>query len=123
MTPQKRTELTQKMAEYGLSVMLTRDYDSLLTQLASLAQFERVMLSIAECNPAAAGMVSEIRSEQRRFTEPTGPARQMTVLDIPGILRDANQALHTALDRELQFRPELLPVATALFSSILCREV
>ena len=123
MTPQKRQELTKQLETYGLSVLLTRDFDSILIQLAKLAQFERIMVQIAECNPAAAGMLAEIRCEQRRFAEPNGPPRQMTVLDIPAVLREANSALHAALDRELQFRPELLPLATALFTRTLCQEV
>lgn len=122
MTPQKRAELTTQLATHGLSVLLTRDYDAILLQLAQLAQFERLMLQIADCNPAAAGMVGEIRSEQKRFTDCAGCSRPLDVLDIPAILNLANRALHEALDARRDVNPALITAATAAFICILCSE-
>ncbi len=122
MTPQKRAELTTQPAAHGLSVLLTRDYDAILLQLAQLAQFERLMLQIAACNPAAAGMVGETRSEQKRFTDCRGSSRPLEVLDIPSILNRVNRALHDALDAKRPVNPSLIPAATAAFVTILCQE-
>lgn len=122
MTPQKRAELATQLASHGLSVLLTRDYDAILLQLAQLAQFERLMLQIADCNPAAAGIVGEIRSEQKRFTDFPGSSRPLEVLDIPDILNWVNRTLHEALDAKRSVKPALITAATAAFITILCQE-
>jgi len=50
MTPEKYAELTKHLAGQGLTVLPTRDFDSILLQLARLAEFKRLMLQVAAGN-------------------------------------------------------------------------
>ena len=64
MKPETRQKLDEKLNQHGLSVLLTRDYDSILMQLARLAQFERLMLLAAAGNPAVEFAVEHVLREQ-----------------------------------------------------------
>ena len=122
MNPEKRATLETQLNEQGLSVLLTRDYDALLLQLARLAQFERLLLSAADGNPHLKFAVNQVQHEQRRFDGAVEACpRPLVVLDIPQTLREVNVALHAAIDSGCGIRPELIRPATAAFIGLICR--
>lgn len=69
MTPEKRTELQRTLKGHGLTVLLTRDYDAILQQLARLAQFERLMIQVAAGNPAVEFAVDHVTKQQNEIIE------------------------------------------------------
>ena len=125
MTPEKRAKLTKQLADHGLSVLLTRDFDSILIQLARLAQFERLMETKAEYDKRLAEIIKMIRLIQGpdniAHPENNGPCRSMDILDIPAILPVVNRALHVQLDKKALIDLHATEAATAAFIGILCR--
>lgn len=121
MTPAQRAQLEDTLQQHGLTVVLTRDYDSILLQLARLAQFERLVILEAECSSWVNTALERIRQEQQRFTPDERPeCRPMEILDIPEILGEVNRLLHRQLHRGAALRTEHLPAACAAFTGILC---
>ncbi|MFZ2949533.1 MAG: hypothetical protein WA003_08610 [Desulfuromonadaceae bacterium] len=118
MTPETRKKLEQKLNEHGLSVLLTRDYDSILLQLASLAQFKRLMLTNAP--PFCAADISAIcRSSD---IETDRDMRPMEILDIPVIGMELNRALQDQLDKRACISLHRVNAAVLAFVGILCAE-
>ena len=119
MTPDARKKLEQKLSGHGLSVLLTRDFDAILLQLARLAQFERLMLTAAAGNPAVEFAVDHVQREQsafidcdRDFTVP------LAVGNIPRILQAVNIELQQRLDSASHFYPDRLNAAIVAFTAI-----
>lgn len=122
MTPEKRVELTTLMAANGLSLLLARDFDALLLQLAHLAQFERLLLQAADGNPHLECAIAYVKKQQTLFDEPAADQRALELLDIPTILCRVSGALHEALATGNRINIDLTPTATAVFVKILCPE-
>lgn len=120
MTPETRAKLEQKLAEHGLTVLLTRDYDSILIQLARLALFERLV--ITNDHLFAAADVEALRHASRDI-ETADDTRLLTTLDIPTIGIEVHRALHNKLDSRVCIDPVRLNAAVAAFVGILCAEV
>ena len=122
MTPEKREELTRNLAGHGLSVMLSKDFDSILIQLARLAEFERLIVKSLPLYPSLNGLLQQIKTYQRCFTFDESPRGQlMELVDIPAILSSVNRELQLQLDQSACFDQADLPAATAAFIGILCR--
>lgn len=122
MTPEKQAELTRQFADHGLTVLLSKDFDSILIQLARLAQFERLMRQQAEENPWVMGGVAAVQAEQERFTPGVSRFRPaLELIDIPAILAAVNRELQAQYDASARFDQNDLSAATAAFIGILCR--
>ena len=121
MTPEKRAELIKHLASHGLSVLLTRDFDSMLIQLARLAQFERLLIQSSETNPWVRATLERIWNEQKMFVDNQNDIRRMEIIDVPTVLNSVNRALNDQLDQRAHINPEHLTAATAAFTAILCR--
>jgi len=125
MTPGKRAELDKQLNEQGLSVLLTKDFDSILIQLARLAQFERLLAARAEHDTRLADIITRTRiiqgSDHVAYPTDIEPSRPLEILDIPSILTDVHQALHDQLDKQATLKHESVHAATAAFIGILCR--
>jgi hypothetical protein len=67
MTPEKRNELIRSLNDTGMTVLLTRDYASMLLQLARLSQFERLMVTTAAGNPAVEFAVDNVHRQQMQI--------------------------------------------------------
>ncbi len=119
MTPEKREELTKQLAEHGLSVLLTRDFDAILLQLARLAQFERLMV-INEHLFNAVG-IAAIRASCG--VDSDNDLRPMEVIDIPLIGIEVNRATQIMLDKQAHIDLHRLPAAVLAFVGILSAEV
>lgn len=118
MTPEKREELTQQLADQGLSVLLTRDFDSILIQLARLAQFERLMITNDHLFDTAA-----VKSISRSCdVAADDDCRPMEILDIPTIEIELHRALHAQLDKQICINPFRVHAAVTAFIGILCAE-
>jgi hypothetical protein len=125
MTPEKRDKLTQQLAEQGLTVLMTRDYDAILLQLARLAQFERLLDGKAESDKRLAEIIRFIRLMQMPV-ESFRPgdiekARPLETLDVPTILTGVHKALHVQLDNCATVYHNSIHAATAAFIGILFR--
>lgn len=121
MTPEKRAELTAQLAQHGLSVLLTRDYDAILLHLARLAQFERLVMANGHLfNPADIEAIR--RSCDSGYPSAAG-IRLLDILDIPVILAAMNRELRRRMDEQTRIDPDRLSAATAAFIGILCAEV
>lgn len=118
MTPEKRAELTTQLAANGLTVLLTKDFDAIMLQLAHLAQFERLLLKAAAGNPPVEFVVEHVQSVQHYPVE----SRPMEILDIPWVLMAIHRALYEKLDKGAQLRPERLYAASAAFTGIICAD-
>lgn len=102
--------------------MLTKDYNTILMQLARLAQFERLMHLAANDLAGADLTLEQIRAEQRRFAmEGTDILRPMETLDVPTILAEVNKALHEQMDNQARLDFDSIHAATSTFTAILCR--
>jgi len=105
MSPETRAVLQSKLAENGLTVLKTDDYNSTLLQLSRLARFERLMLNTAAGNPVVETAVEHVRSRMdgavgaigRSPLQRPDPARRMEIDDIPMVLRSAHSGLHNYL--------------------------
>jgi hypothetical protein len=121
MTPEKRVELTTQLADHGLSVLLTKDFDAILIQLARLAQFERLIVTAAEGNPRLADAV-----KMARLIQDTAAASEshhpLAILDIPTIIIDLHRALHDMLDKQACIAPLRVHAAVAAFTGIIRAE-
>jgi hypothetical protein len=119
MTPEKREELTNQLSAQGLTVLLTRDFDGILMQLARLAQFERLVLIndhlrtlphietiLGVCNGGLVGAAA---------------LRPLEIADIPIVLTAAHKHLHDQLGRPAQLDPHTVDAAVTAFVAILCR--
>lgn len=122
MTPEKREQLTSDLAPHGLTVLLTRDYDATLMQLARLAQFERLMMRTAAGNPAVECAVEHVQCQQistypkgREFNVP------LETVHIPQILQAVNTELQRTLDSNGNLMPDRLTAAVLAFSAVLIR--
>lgn len=124
MTPEKRAELTAQLADYGLSVLLTKDFDSILIQLARLAQFERLVVNAAENNPRLADTVKMVRliQDSGSLTDDAGQRRPLAILDIPAIMIELHRALHDQLDKQVCINHLRVHAAVAAFVGILRAE-
>ena len=128
MTPEHRAKLELRMAEYnqglnpgGLSVLMTRDYDEILLQLAQLAQFQRLLLTAAAGNPAMEFAVEHVQREQAAMTDScAGFAVPLEILNIPTVLQAVNVELQKQLDATGTIHLQRLPAAVTAFSAILC---
>lgn len=124
MTPETRAKLEKSLNEHGLTVHLTRDIGAIMLQLARLAQFERLMHSVAAGNPAVEVAVEHVIREQRRCADHTPPDRRpLEVLDIPEVMTGLNRALHAKLGKQADISPVRLDAAIAAFCGVLCAEV
>lgn len=127
MTPEKREELTNQLADQGLSVLLTHDFDSILIELARLAQFERLMMTALENDPLELldVVMAEVRAQQE---EPPhvmlNPAdlRPMETIDIPWILMEVNRPLQAMLNKQTSIDIKRVHAAVAAFVGILRTE-
>jgi hypothetical protein len=122
MTPEKREKLTSDLAPHGLSVLLTRDFDGILLQLARLAQFERLMMLTAAGNPSVECAVEHVHCQQispvpspREFSEP------LETIHIPQLLQAVNVELQRAMDNGGNLMPDRVAAAVLAFSAILIR--
>lgn len=125
MTPEKRRELTTQLGDQGLYVIPTRDFDAILMQLARLAQFERMMLTVAAGNPAVEFAVEHVQCEQQappHMISDAAALRPLTTLDIPTVLNDVNRALHDQLDKQAHIDPLRAQAAALAFVGILRAE-
>ena len=126
MTPEKRRELTKQLADQGLSVLLTRDFDSILMQLARLAQFERMMVEMGEADKSHRVKDCIAVTRARQEAPPNMPGyeemRPLEILDIPTINIELHRALHDRLDKQVCINPLRLHAAVAAFVGILCAE-
>lgn len=117
MTPEKREQLTDHLAEHGLSVLLTKDFDAILMQLARLAQFERLMLTAAAGNPAVEFAVEHVRYEQGDDDN----TRPLEISDLPKVLTAAHKHLHDQLGKPARLDTHTVNAAVSAFVGILCR--
>lgn len=67
MTPEKREQLKKQLAAHGLTVILTKDFDSICLQLAGLVRFKRNMLKTAAGNPPVETAVQYVLNEEARL--------------------------------------------------------
>lgn len=125
MTPDRLIELQKQLADHGLTVMLTRNFDSLLLQLARLAQFERLMEGKAEHDKRLSETVKMVRLIQRPLTRRNDlvdtPSQPLEILDIPTILSTVNKELQTQLDNQARIDHDILPAAVGAFTTLLLR--
>ncbi|BCS54533.1 hypothetical protein [Geobacter sp. SVR] len=120
--PPAQRKIAAELAPHGLTVLLTRDYNSILLQLARLAQFERLVVNLAEADQSGrvADCIKCVRVLQTApHVAPGEDVRPMEVLDIPHIVTDVHRELHARLDRKTHISPERLHAATAAFVGIL----
>lgn len=120
MTPEKREELTKHLAGQGLFVLQTRDFDSILMQLARLAQFERLMISYSEGEKT--GLVRDLIKVAHVVTDHAdnpSDCRPLECVDIPSILADVNRELQAQMDRGAYIDHSTIHAATVAFSGIL----
>lgn len=113
MTSETRKELTDH-APHGQTVLLTRDYDILISRLARLEQNEHRLYTMADYSPILRAALEHIRAEQ--------PAVELTpleVLHIPAILAGVNRTLNEVCDRDGEVCLERLGVATRTFIRLL----
>lgn len=96
MTPETRSKLEKTLSDHGLTVVLTRDHNAMLLQLASLAEFKRLMLTAAAGNPAVEYTVSHVIKNQLQ-TKITQP---LSMEQIPAILAMVNRALYANMGGE-----------------------
>lgn len=115
MTPEKRAELTAQLADHGLSVLLTRDLDGILLELARLAQFERLVMT--NDHIFNAGDIAAIRASCA--LDPSDRCRPMEVIDVPVILDQVNKALHVELDKQTSINPLRVNAAVIAFTGII----
>lgn len=120
MTPQTRAELEQKLAEHGLTVLLTRDYNTILLHLARLAQFERLLLTAAKTDPLCQYALDLIQARWLPYNDDCPDA--LGILDIPEILMAINRVLNSLSDRQARINTDRLPAAIAAFAGILCAQ-
>jgi hypothetical protein len=122
MTPEKRAELTKHLAGHGMSVLMTKDFDSILMQLARLAQFERLMETKSESDKRLSETIKMVRLIQGPVSPlPADQPRLLEILDIPTILTDVHKALHRELDHTARIDHNSINAATAAFIGILFR--
>lgn len=122
MTPEKREELTHHLAGHGLSVLLTKDFDSILLQLARLAQFERLMENKSESDKRLSETIKMVRLIQDSVSDlPADQPRPLEIVDVPTILTDVHKALHRELDHTACIDHSSINAATAAFIGILFR--
>lgn len=120
MTPETRAELEQTLAENGLTVLLTRDYNTTLLHLARLAQFERLLIMAADNDPLCRYALDLV--EARRLPDSGPCSDRLEILDIPEILTAINRVLNSLIDRQARINAERFPAAIAAFAGILCAE-
>lgn len=120
MTPQTRAELEQKLAEHGLTVLLTRDYNTILLHLARLAQFERLLLTAAKTDPLCQHALDLIQAHWLPYNDDCPDT--LGILDIPEILMAINRVLNSLSDRQARINTDRLPAAIAAFAGILCAQ-
>lgn len=122
MTPEKREQLTAHLAQHGLSVLMTKDLDGILLQLAKLAQFNRLMLTAAAGNPVVEFAVDHVQREQACVDASDWDfAIPMETANIPWLLQAVNVELQQLLDKRASIQPDRLPAAVAAFSAIISR--
>lgn len=125
MTPEHRVELQNHLAEHGLSVLMTRDYDAILIQLARLAQFERLIEQKAETDKRLSETIKMIRLIQRPFNAgrpaDLSQVRPMEIIDVPDIVTVVHRALHDNLGKNALIDHTHIHAATAAFVGILFR--
>lgn len=93
MTPATREKLEQTLIDHGLTVLQTRDHNAILQQLASLAEFKRLVLTAAAGNPIVEYAVSHVikKQLQTKITQP------QSMEQIPEILAMVNRALQSGM--------------------------
>lgn len=126
MTPEKYIELTKQLAGQGLSVLPTRDFDSILMQLARLAQFERLIMNALENDPLELFEVvmEEVRAEQNAAADIPGcdAMRALKIYDIPVIEIALHRALHERLEKQACINPLRVNAAVLAFVGIISAE-
>lgn len=116
MTPDQQ-KIATELVPHGLSVLLTRDFDAILLQLARLAQFERLMLTAAAGNPAVEFAIEHVRAQQGD----DDITRPLEISDLPKVLTAAHKHLHDQLGKPARLDTHSVNAAVTVFVGILCR--
>ncbi|BCS55170.1 hypothetical protein [Geobacter sp. SVR] len=117
MTPETREKLDRKLREHGLTVLLSRDYDQILHQLARLSEF-KCLIECCETAPVLAAVKCVDRIQAQRDGHGDAPAA-LAVLDIPAIQSALNRALYGLHAKGRRVNLERLPAAITAFLGIL----
>ena len=127
MKPETRAKLEQKLNEHGLTVIMTKDFDSILLQLARLAQFERLMVEMGNLDTSHRVKdcieITRVRQEAPPYMKPnSNNMLPLSITDIPQINIEVHRALHARLDKQVCINPLRLHAAVSAFVGILCAE-
>jgi hypothetical protein len=108
------------------TTLLTSDFDAILIQLARLAQFERMLVELADVDTSHRVKDCIAVTRARQIEPPYIPGyadrRPLETIDIPAIGLQLHQALHGCLDQQVCLNPLRVHAAVSTLLAILQAE-